>query len=101
MASPRPFRLVWREFDRIGYDPRKSDDVLADREFDLAFISHMFPGFVLEREDTRPYRETRYQAIGEWLGTVYVVVYTRQGRVGRLITAWEAEYEDRMLWYGR
>jgi uncharacterized DUF497 family protein len=101
MAPPRPFRLVWREFDRIGFDRSKSDEVLAARGFDLAFISHMFPGFVLERQDTRPYRETRYQAIGELLGTVYVVVYTRHGKSGRLITAWEAELEDRVLWYDR
>jgi len=101
MAPPRPFRLVWREFDGIGFDPSKSDEVLAARGFDLAFISHMFPGFVLEREDTRPYPETRYHAIGELLGTVYVVLYTRRGKFGRLITAWEAELEDRMLWYER
>jgi uncharacterized DUF497 family protein len=99
MAAPRPFRLVWREFDQIGFNPSKSDEELAARGFDLAFISHMFPGFVLEREDTRPYREARYQAIGELLGTVYVVVYTRRGKFGRLITAWEAELEDRVLWY--
>jgi uncharacterized DUF497 family protein len=93
--------LVWREFDGIGFDPSKSDEVLAARGFDLAFISHMFPGFVLEREDTRPYPETRYHAIGELLGTVYVVLYARRGKFGRLITAWEAELEDRMLWYER
>jgi uncharacterized DUF497 family protein len=100
-APPRPFRLVWREFDRIGFDPPKSEEVLAARGFDLAFISHMFPGFVLEREDTRRYRETRYQVVGELLGTVYVVAYTRSGKSCRLIIAWEAEFEDRMLWYER
>ncbi len=99
MAPPRPFQLVWREFDRIGIDPRKSEEVLADRGFDLEFVSRIFPGYVLEREDTRPYSERRYQAIGELLGTIYVVVYTRSGRIGRLITAWEADYEDRMRWY--
>jgi len=44
-------------------------------------------------------RETRYQAIGELLGTVYVVVYTLYGRSCRLITAWEAELEHRLRWY--
>jgi hypothetical protein len=38
MAPPRPFRLVWREFERIGFDPFKSDQVLAARGFDLAFM---------------------------------------------------------------
>lgn len=94
-----PSGLVWREFDRIGFDPSKNDEVLAARGFDLAFISHIFPAFVLEREDTRPYPETRYQAIGELLGNIYVLVYTRQGKSCRLITAWEAEPEYRLRWY--
>ena len=99
MAPPRPFRLVWREFARIDYDPRKSDGVFAARGFDLGFIAHIFPGFFLEREDTRLYRETRYQAIGELLGNVYFIVYTRDGGTCRLITAWEAGPDDRVKWY--
>jgi len=99
MVRPRPFRLVYREFDRIGYDPAKSDEVLSGRGFDLAVVARIFPGFVLEREDTRGYDETRYQAIGDLLGMIYVLVYTRQGRACRLITAWEAGPEERVLWY--
>jgi uncharacterized DUF497 family protein len=98
MAPPPIFRRVYRTFERIGYDPRKSDDILAERGFDLAFIATMFPGVVLEREDTRGYNETRYQAIGELLGNIYVVVYTRQGRACRLITAWDAEPSDIRAW---
>lgn len=99
MAPQRPFRLVYREFDRFAFDPRKSDEILAERGFDLAFVATMFPGFVLEREDTRGYDETRFQAIGELLGNIYVVVYTRQGRDCRLITAWEAEPSQVRAWY--
>ena len=44
--------------------------VYAERDFDLAFVSRMFPGYVMEREDVRPYGERRYQAIGEILGEV-------------------------------
>ena len=73
MAAPRPFRLAGREFDRIGFDPSKNDEVLAARGFDLAFISHIFLGVVLEREDTRPDPETRYQAIRQLLGYVWVL----------------------------
>lgn len=98
---PRPFRAVYRAFDRIGWDPRKSDEVLADRGFDLGYVSRMFPGHVLEREDARPYAETRYQPIGEVLGRLYVVVYTRSGSTCRLITAWEAEPYEIEIWnYG-
>ncbi len=88
MPPPQPYRIAYRTFDRVSYDPRKSDEVLADRGFDLGYVSRMFPGYVLEREDTRPYAETRYQAIGEVLGDLYAVVYTRSGGTCRLITAW-------------
>lgn len=76
MPPLQPFRIVYRAFDQIGFDPRKSDEVLAERGFDLGYVSRIFPGYVLEREDTRPYRETRYQAIGDVLGELFVVVYT-------------------------
>ena len=64
MPAPRSFRLVYRAFERIGFDPGKSDQILEERGFDLAYVSRMFPGYVLEREDSRGYPEPRYQAIG-------------------------------------
>jgi uncharacterized DUF497 family protein len=99
MVRSTPWRLVWRDFDAIAYDPNKSDAILAVRGFDLEYVSRIFPGYVLERQDTRRYSERRFQAIGELLGTIYVVVYTRIGQSCRLITAWEAEYEDRVTWH--
>jgi uncharacterized DUF497 family protein len=96
---PRPFRVVYRTFDRIGFNPRKSEEVFAWRGFDLGHIARMFPAYVLEREDTRSYSETRYHVIGEVLGELYVVVYTRSGRACHLITAWNAEYHEREIWY--
>jgi uncharacterized DUF497 family protein len=99
MAPPRSFRLVYRSFAAVDFDPVKSDEVLAARGFDLAYVARVFPGFVLEREDTRRYSETRYQVIAELSGTVYVIAYTRRGSVCRLITAWEADPEDAALWY--
>jgi len=98
MPPPQPFRLVYRAFDRIRFDPRKSDEVLADRGFDLAYVSRMFPGYVLEREDTWPYAEIRYQVIGEVLGDLFVVIYIRSAGTCRLITAWEAERYEREIW---
>ena len=98
MPPPQPYRIAYRTFDRVSYDPRKSDEVLAERGFDLGYVSRMFPGYVLERQDTRPYAETRYQAIGEVLGDLYAVVYTRSGGTCRLITAWEAEPYEREIW---
>jgi hypothetical protein len=83
----------------IEFDPVKNDEVFAERGFDLAYVSRMFPGYVLEREDTRPYRERRYQVIGEVVGEVFVVVYTRRGDICRLITAWVAERHERDFWY--
>jgi hypothetical protein len=47
MSPPRRFRRVYRSFDLIGLDPRKSAEILAERGFDLGFISRMFPGRML------------------------------------------------------
>lgn len=99
MPPPHPFQLVYRTFGEITFDPAKSDEIFELRGFDLAYVSRMFPGMVLERPDTRSYSERRYQAIGNVLGEVFFVVYTRRGDTCRLITAWIAEPHERKLWY--
>jgi hypothetical protein len=73
--------------------------VLAARGFDLAFISRMFPAFVLEREEHPTLLGNPLSGIGELLGNVYMLVYTTRGKSCRLITAWEAEPEHRLRWY--
>ena len=98
---PQPFRLVYRAFERIEFDPAKSDEVFTGRGFDLGFISRIFPGYVLEREDTRGYAEPRFHVVGELLGEVYEVIYTRRGQACRLITAWIAEPAYRKMWHDR
>jgi len=98
---PPPFRLVYRAFDAVEFDPAKSEEVFEARGFDLGYISRIFPGYVLEAQDTRPYSEPRFKVIGELLGEVYVVIYTPRGRACRLITAWVADLVDRDLWHDR
>ena len=99
---PQPFRLMYRAFDAYEFDPDKNDEVFEVRGFDLAYARQVFPGYVLEREDTRGYDEPRFQVIGEVMEDVLVVVYTpREGGICRLITAWEAEGWERDLWYER
>lgn len=96
---PRPYRLVYRAFDQFEFDPAKSEEILEGRGFDLAYARRVFPGYVLEREDTRGYSERRFQVIGEVMGDVLVVVYTSRGGACRLITAWPAEGLELELWY--
>ena len=99
---PRPFRLVYRAFDAFEFDPAKSDEVFELRGFDLAYARRVFPGYVLEREDTREdYGEPRFRVIGEVLQDILVVIYTPRGSACRLITAWEAESWELDLWYER
>ena len=99
---PRPFRLVYRAFEGVEFSPAKSREVLDLRGFDLAFASYVFPGYVLEREDTREnYGERRLRVIGEILHRVLVVIYTPRGRACRLITAWDAEESELELWHER
>lgn len=102
VPPPRPFRLVHRAFDTFEFDPAKSNAVLELRGFDLAYARRMFPGYVLEREDTREdYGEPRFRVIGEVLQDILVVIYTPRAGACRLITAWEAEGWELELWYER
>jgi uncharacterized DUF497 family protein len=97
-----PFRLVYRAFERIEFDQAKSNEVFEARAFDLGYASRIFPGYVLEREDTRGgYGERRFKVIGELLGDVLVVIYTPRGGACRVITAWLADPADTELWHGR
>ena len=76
--------------------------MLEVRGFDLSLASYIFPGYVLEREDTRRhYGELRSRAIEEVMGRVLVVIYTPRGDASRLITAWEAEELEWELWHER
>ena len=77
-------------------------EVLALRGFDLAYARRIFPGYVLEREDTREnYGELRFRVIGEVMQGVLVVIYTPRCNICRLITAWRAEKQELELWYER
>ena len=55
----------------------------------------------LVREDRRrDYAEARYQTIGSVRGTILFVVYTRRGRVYRLISARRASDAERKDYHG-
>ena len=97
--KPSRFRLVYRRFDRVSFDPGKSDEVLDHHGIDLAHASRIFPGAVLEREDTRDYGERRYQVIGAVGDDLLFVVYTPRDGVCRLITARYADHEEELLWH--
>ena len=102
LSIPRSFRLAYRDFDALEFDPAKSDAVFELRGFDLAYARRVFPGYVLEREDTREdYGEPRFRVIGEVLQDILVVVYTPRSGVCRLITAWEVEGWELDLWHER
>lgn len=59
----------------MGFDPGKRGEVFEARGFDLGLISRIFPGYVVEREDTRGgYGDRRFKVIGELLGDVFVVI---------------------------
>ena len=60
--------------------------MLTEHGFDLGVASRLFPGWVLERRNTRLYRETRFRAIGEMPCIVRFAVYPRSGSIGRSIT---------------
>ncbi len=99
VPPPSPFRMVFRSFERFEFDEKKNAEVLEARAFDLGYVTQMFPGYVLERRDTRVISETRFQVIGEGFGEVFVLVYPMRKGACRVITAWEAEWNERQFWY--
>jgi hypothetical protein len=99
MSPPRPFRLVYRSFDEITFDPTKSDEIFELRGFDLAYVSRMFPGMVLERADTRSYSDSAIRPSAMCRARCFSSSITRRGGACRLITAWIAEPHERTLWY--
>jgi uncharacterized DUF497 family protein len=99
VPPPSPFRMVFRSFERFEYNEKKNAEVLEMRAFDLSYVTQMFPGHVLERRDTRVSSETRFQVIGEVFDEVFVLVYTMRQGACRVITAWEADWSERQLWY--
>ena len=90
VPPPRAFRLVWRAFDSFEFDDAKNEELVAYRGFDFYYASTLFPGYVLERVDTRFRRETRYQVIGEVFDDILMLAYTLRHDNCRLITAWRA-----------
>ena len=99
VRPPSAFKLVFRSFDQFEYDRRKSDEVFDGRGFDFGYASRIFPGYVLERQDTRISHEVRFQAMGEILGEVFVLVYTKREQSCRIITARRAERYEEDMWY--
>ena len=102
MPPPRGFRLVYREFKRVEFDPAKSAEVFAERGLDLGYVSRAFPGHVLEQEDTQGgYGERRFRVIAELFGEVFVIIYTLRGETCRVITAWIADAATMEIWVER
>lgn len=95
-----PFRLAHRGFDRVVFDRVKSDNLFSLRGFDLGCASHVFPGYVLERPASLHPAEARFQVLAELAGTVFLLVYTRLGRTGKLLTGWVAGSDEAALWFG-
>ena len=81
-------------------DNRK--DHLAKHGVDFRDVTPMFDGPTLEAVDDRQdYRETRFNALGEIEGRVFVVTYTWRGASRRIISARKANEREQTTYYTR
>jgi uncharacterized protein len=87
--------------DIIGFewDEAKSEQCLRKRGFSFAFVTLAFadPYRHVELDERWEYGEVRYRLYGRIAGRPYVVVYTRRGRVVRIIFARKANARERRL----
>ena len=83
----------------IDFDPRKSEQNLAQRGFGFDFAARVFLGRPASFQDERAdYGEVRMIAIGEIDGKLYKVVYTDRGDTRRIISAHRASRQEERRW---
>lgn len=84
------------------WDDEKSERTRQERGFGFDFAALVFLGLTLEILDARrPYGEERIKAIGEADGLVIVVIYTDRADARRIISARQANRQERALWLSR
>lgn len=86
----------------IEYDLEKSRKNAEKHGVSLEYGARIFRGAVVELEDNRKdYRETRFIAMGEVDGRVYVVVYTWRNGRRRIISARKANRREQDDYYSK
>ena len=85
---------------KFEWDEDKNRTNIAKHGIDFEYASRIFNGFTLDREDTLfEYGETRVISIGCVDGiTVLVVVHTDRLGVWRIISARQANMQERALY---
>lgn len=86
----------------IEYDSQKARQKFEKHGVALDYAARIFLGAVVEYEDVRKnYRETRFIALGEVEGRVYVVVYTWRNGRRRIISARKANGREQRAYYSK
>ena len=86
-----------REF---GWDPKKRESVLRDRDIDFDDAREVFNDYSFIRRSDR-HGEIRYQVFGYVKGREIAVVCTLRGSLCRIISARRANYAERRKYYDR
>jgi uncharacterized DUF497 family protein len=78
------------------WDETKSDACFTERGFDFAYVAQAFfdPDRLVEIDDRYDYGEERYRLMGRIQGRLFVVVYTLQNGVIRIISARKANQRE-------
>ncbi len=81
------------------WDPAKSAAAEQSRGIGFARAAEIFTGRTIEWTDNRyPYGEARLRVVGESVGVLLHVAYTRRGTVIRIISARLANKKERAQW---
>lgn len=82
------------------WDEDKRRGNIASHGIDFVLAAKIFRNPTLEAPDDRDdYGEDRVIAIGHWDGNCLVVIYTWRDENRRIISAWQAEKNDREAYF--
>lgn len=78
------------------WDDAKSEACFRDRGFDFAYVTHAFfdPQRLIINDTRHSYGEDRYQLIGIIEKRLFVVIYTKQHEILRIISARKANQRE-------
>jgi uncharacterized protein len=87
--------------DDFDWDPKKSLDTFAERDFVFEAARIVFRGPLVRRQDTRRRRsrEPRFMVLGELHGRVTVIIYAPRNRKCRIISMRPANALESAIYY--
>lgn len=85
---------------KISFDPAKREQVLAERQLDVADAAKLFAEFHLTRRDYRHSDvEERFVSVGVLDADVVIAIWTLRKQERRIVTMWKANERERTAYW--